>query len=634
MIMRRVVVLLWLFLPAALFAQEVNIPSSGCVWRAGDDPGWAAPVIDESGWMPYSAWQQSPPKPHIWIRCHADLSALRGVARPALQIRLYAAYQLFVNGRLTGSAGNLESGGFSLNLIRNWPVAPEPPGPSTIVLRTTWHYTSEVPFSPYPALQVLGGDLDNLRDHRSAVIVAQSARHLIPALCFCIVGIVGLMVLGLWLNDRSRYELLLLGINCIALPPIYLNYLGISGLIEYPAAVYFILWAIPAFITNICRTVFFFTLAGRRVLWFFWVLIAAATAIHFITAAIPLLAPAQALWLDTLRAHQLGAISQFASVLESTAPFFAFWPWRKLTDRIKPLAALSMIWGATMMVFFFVRFTGAQVLGLPDLQSRWSSVVSDFEAVATLGVLIALLTLLFREQQQTSRERAVLAGEMQAAQQVQRILAPSVLDTAPGIRVAVAFHPIREVGGDFYSCSILPGNRQRILLGDVSGKGAAAAMAAAVLLGAAQGRDTDAPAALLDHLNNVLTKMRLGGFATCLCAELSATGTLTLANAGHLPPYRNGEEMKLEPGLPLGITVDATYGEAEVHLLPGDSLTFISDGVVEAHSASGELFGFERTAAISHRAAEEIASVAQSFGQEDDITVLKLHFAPAESLGG
>ena len=326
------------------------------------------------------------------------------------------------------------------------------------MLPTTWHYTSEVPFSPYPALQVLGGDLDNLRDHRSAVIVAQSARHLIPALCFCIVGIVGLMVLGLWLNDRSRYELLLLGINCIALPPIYLNYLGISGLIEYPAAVYFILWAIPAFITNICRTVFFFTLAGRRVLWFFWVLIAAATAIHFITAAIPLLAPAQALWLDTLQPHQLGAISQFASVLESTAPFFAFWPWRKLTDRIKPLAALSMIWGATMMVFFFVRFTGAQVLGLPDLQSRWSSVVSDFEAVATLGVLIALLTLLFREQQQTSRERAVLAGEMQAAQQVQRILAPSVLDTAPGIRVAVAFHPIREVGGDFFkSCSILRG---------------------------------------------------------------------------------------------------------------------------------------------------------------------------------
>jgi sigma-B regulation protein RsbU (phosphoserine phosphatase) len=632
--MRKVLVLLWLFLPAGLFAEEVNIPLGQCVWRAGDDPAWAAPAIDESGWTPYSAWQQSLSQPHIWIRCHVDLSALQGSAQPSLQIRLYAAYQVFVDGKLIGSAGDLESGGFSMNLIRNWPLPRDFSGPSTIALRSTWRYTSAVPFGPYPALDLLGGNLDNLHDHRSAAIVTRSAPFLIPALCFCIVGIVGLIILGLWFNDRSRYELLLLGINCIALPPIYLNYLGIAGLLDYPAGVYFSLWAVPALATNICRTLFFFALAGRRVPWIFWILIATATAIYFVTAAIPLLPPAQSLWLDGLRAHRFGAVSQLASVLESTAPFFAFWPWRKLSARIKPLAALCMIWGATMMVFFFVRFTGAQLLGLPNLQSRWSNVVADFEAVATLGVLIGLLTLLSREQRQTSRERAVLAGEMQAAQQVQRILAPTVLDTVPGIRLAVAFHPIREVGGDFYSCSILPGNRQRILLGDVSGKGAAAAMTAAVLLGAAQGRDTDAPGALLDHLNGVLTKMRLGGFATCLCAELSAAGTLTLANAGHLPPYRNGEEMKLDPGLPLGITVDATYGEAEVHLLPGDSLTFISDGVVEAHSASGELFGFERTAAISHRAAEEIASVAQSFGQEDDITVLKLHFAPAESLGG
>jgi sigma-B regulation protein RsbU (phosphoserine phosphatase) len=625
--MRRILVLLWLCLPAALCAQEVNIPPGQCVWRVGDDPAWAASTLDESAWLPFSAWQQSPPQPHIWIRCHADLSPLRDASQPALQIRLYAAYQVFVNGELIGSAGNLQSGRFSLDLIRNRPLPHDWAGPSTIALRTTWRYTSAVPFGPYPALSLLVGNLENLRDHRSAVIVTQSARYLLPALCFCIVGIVGLIVLGLWLNDRSRSELLLLGINCIALPPIYLNYLGIAGLLDYPAGLYFMLWALPAFATNICRTLFFFALARRRVPWFIWILIAASTAIHFVTMAIPLLSPAQSLWLDTLRSHQLGAVSQFASVLESTAPFFAFWPWRGLSHRIRPLAALCMMWGATMMVFFFVRFTSAQALGLPDLQSHWSNVVSDFEAVATLGVLIGLLTLLSREQRQTSRERALLAGEMLAAQQVQRILAPSVLDTLPGIRLAAAFHPIREVGGDFYSCCILPGNRQRILVGDVSGKGAAAAMAAAVLLGAAQGRDTCSPAALLDHLNCVLTNMRLGGFATCLCAELSASGTLTLANAGHLSPYRNGEEMKLDPGLPLGITAEAKYSEADLQLSPGDSLTFISDGVVEAHNGSGELFGFDRAAAISHQSAEEIASAAQSFGQEDDITVLKLDFA-------
>jgi len=112
----------------------------------------------------------------------------------------------------------------------------------------------------------------------------------------------------------------------------------------------------------------------------------------------------------------------------------------------------------TMMVFFFVRFTSVHVPGLPDLQTQWSNLISDLEAIATLGVLVALLTLLSREQQQTARERAVLAGELHAAQQVQQLLAPTVLDAISGIGLDVAFLPIREVGGDFYDCSILNRN--------------------------------------------------------------------------------------------------------------------------------------------------------------------------------
>src|SRR5579863_9249714 len=96
-----------------------------------------------------------------------------------------------------------------------------------------------------------------------------------------------------------------------------------------------------------------------------WTLIVLATAIHFVTIAVPLLPPAPALWLDTLRAGPLGAVSQFASVLESSAPFFAFLPWRRLSARMKPIAALCMLWGVTMMIFFFVRFTSVHVSGLP-----------------------------------------------------------------------------------------------------------------------------------------------------------------------------------------------------------------------------------------------------------------------------
>jgi hypothetical protein len=77
------------------------------------------------------------------------------------------------------------------------------------------------------------------------------------------------------------------------------------------------------------------------------------------------------------------------------------------------------------------------------------------------------------------------------------------------------------------------------------------------------------------------------------------------------------------------IIVDAEYTETSLRLTPSDSFAFFSDGVVEAQSPTGELFGFERTALISRKPAQEIADAAQAFGQEDDITVLTLQFAPA-----
>ena len=157
-------------------------------------------------------------------------------------------------------------------------------------------------------------------------------------------------------------------------------------------------------------------------------------------------------------------------------------------------------------------------------------------------------------------------------------------------------------------------------------------MTAAVLLGATQRRESDHPAELLDHLNQVFGDMRLAGFATCFCAEISQEGSFTIANAGHLAPYHNGQEVALESGLPLGISATTEYTEATLPLVRGDRLTFISDGVVEAQNTQGELFGFERTQAISARSAQEIASAAQAHGQQDDITVLTLTFAPVELL--
>ena len=106
-----------------------------------------------------------------------------------------------------------------------------------------------------------------------------------------------------------------------------------------------------------------------------------------------------------------------------------------------------------------------------------------------------------------------------------------------------------------------------------------------------------------------------------------------LANAGHLPPYLNTQEVRLPGGLPLGVVSDVSYDEVRLYLHPGDRMLLMSDGVVEARHGSGELFGFDRVHNLSNQSAFYIADAAKEFGQEDDITVLTIRRL-AEGDGG
>jgi serine phosphatase RsbU (regulator of sigma subunit) len=134
---------------------------------------------------------------------------------------------------------------------------------------------------------------------------------------------------------------------------------------------------------------------------------------------------------------------------------------------------------------------------------------------------------------------------------------------------------------------------------------------------------------MLTMLNRRLLGRSGGHFATCLAAEILPDGTMRIANAGHLPPYRNGKEMELEGSLPLGLSSDAASAAQTFTLQPGDHITFMTDGVVEAMNAANELFGFARAQQISGQPAGSIAQQAQSFGQNDDITVLSVEFMGA-----
>jgi Stage II sporulation protein E (SpoIIE) len=618
--MSKPVLLFLLLWPLPAFAQSiVTVPPQQCVWRAGDNPAWAAPGLDESGWQPSSQWKIPVLEPHLWARCPADLGALRGTAHLAIQISLDGSYQLFVNGVLVGGAGDMRTGFISMNSIRQYPLsaASLQSKPDTIALRITFRFPI---FSTSP-LDIHAGDSEALTWQRASVIQTHNAATPLAEAVFF--SVIGFMLLGLFYYDRSRRELLYLSIVCVIAAVMSAETFCSAMLMNFPAALHPGVEFPGNIVAPVVSVLFFFTLARRRVPRLYWVAVVVVVA-QFTLLGFTMLLPADA------SLHMVGyilAVGRYtqlvviAQLVISVAPFVAFWPYRQISRHMRPLAILCMLYGVAN-IFWFALGATATLLRLPSLFYTWQGGVAGANFFVRTCVLVALLGLLFRDQRRVTEERALLAGEMQAAGEIQRMLAPVKIETAPGLHIDVAFHPMRDVGGDFYSCRILPGNRQRILLGDVSGKGAAAAMTAAVLLGAAQKREDESPAALLQHLNGVLNDMRLGGFATCLCAELTANGTLTVANAGHLAPYRNGEELKLDSAFPLGIEAAAEYAETTLRLTPGETLTFLSDGVVEARNTAGELFGFERTREISNQSAEKIAAAAQRFGQEDDITVL------------
>jgi serine phosphatase RsbU (regulator of sigma subunit) len=247
-------------------------------------------------------------------------------------------------------------------------------------------------------------------------------------------------------------------------------------------------------------------------------------------------------------------------------------------------------------------------------------------------ILLATATLAFyvRDLTEDRREKRRLAAELEAARSVQHVIIPEEIPSIPGFAIKCIYKPAGEVGGDFFQ--ILPiKDGALVVIGDVSGKGLPAAMTVSLLVGAfrTQAEYTQEPGEILAAINQRMLNRSSGGFTTCLVMRIDANGKMTVANAGHIAPYRGGTEIPTENGLPLGLSAETTYAQSTFEMTDGQQLTLVTDGVVEARDKDGTLFGFDRTAAISTQPAEEIARVAQHFGQEDDISVISLTRTPA-----
>jgi hypothetical protein len=289
-----------------------------------------------------------------------------------------------------------------------------------------------------------------------------------------------------------------------------------------------------------------------------------------------------------------------------------------------PVLLQQMAWIADAVLWAALQ-TGRYRISVDWLESTWQRPfpISPFDTIDVM-FLIATLAILVRRFNRTSKQEERFATEFEAARIVQQVIIPEALPTVPGFQIQSVYKPAGQVGGDFFQILATKEGGVLVCIGDVSGKGMPAAMTVSLLVGTVRtlAHYSQSPGEILAAMNQRMLARSRGGFTTCLVLRADPDGTLFVANAGHLAPYRNGEELRIENGLPLGVDSNTTYPESTFHLAERESLTLLTDGVVEARTKSGELFGFERTAALSTEPAEKIAQTAQAFGQDDDITVL------------
>jgi hypothetical protein len=251
-----------------------------------------------------------------------------------------------------------------------------------------------------------------------------------------------------------------------------------------------------------------------------------------------------------------------------------------------------------------------------------------FASIADFVGLLTIVMIIFGRFLRIHHAQERASSELAAARSVQELMIPQEKVKTPGFEVESVYNPAAEVGGDFFHIENTSDGGMLVVIGDVAGKGLKAAMNVSMLVGALRGVDVHSPGRILQSLNKAM--IGSDSFTTCQAAYFGPDGELVMANAGHLPPYLNSQEIAIPGGLPLGVVANLTYDEIRLFLHPGDRVLFLSDGVVEARTPSGELFGFDRVHNLSNQSAFYIADAAKEFGQEDDITVLTVRrLAPA-----
>lgn len=617
----------------------------GGLWEfhLGDNPAWAQPGYDDSKWerllvdAPWGAQGHPSYSGYAWYRRHISILPEPGASG---QYRLLMAdtedaYEVYWNGKLVGQYGKFPPDAYWYYSVfpRSFPIDG---GTGGVLAVRVWKAPLDI-FSPSEVggiyVTPVLGDPDSIDLFEHTITWDKVQQDLFDYSLVLLRVFVALLCVVLW--TRSRKEQLFLWVGVYTITPVGLSILQnlffipfsyeLARCINQPLYVLsnVSLWFLLVWLLRLNES-------PRIVRWTYE--LARATMIIGILDGLVAL-----FWGEATRWMQwMDGILATGILLSELLPFVLIaLGLRRRLDASRWAVAL------TAFLVQLIRTVGdSSALGqrfthwtlyanLIDNNSfQIQGVVFGPEKVTSLALFAAILYAVYRYVLETQARRRVLEQEIQSAREIQQVLIPETLPNLKGYAVTSAYTPAQEVGGDFFQILANPDGTTLVALGDVSGKGLKAAMNVAMIVGVmrAEAATSTSPSVILSALNNCLVGRMQGGFATAVVLRMNPDGQVVFANAGHLPPYLNGKELTLDPSLPLGLIGPMRYGEIAVQLKPGDQLSLYTDGLLEAKSENGELFGFERMHGLFARrpSAEEATQAAIEFGQDDDITVLTL----------
>jgi hypothetical protein len=599
--------------------------------HAGDNPDYARPDFDDSQWArftPATSLKTVFPNDHpetVWYRLHVKVAPDEtGLALSEWNIS--SAFEIYLNGQKiiqNGRVAPFVPYTFDGRLLKRIPDADIASGSLVFAMRvhiSTLDWTG--PFPGYYYTNFTLGQQEALSDHLWMHVIGDNALGWF----YRLVGLgLGVVALALFLAQPRQREYLWIFLMAFTLA------------LQMPLEFYRLFHNLPSAWEYISQPLQIASLVFETLMYFALLRIRFGRWIRILLA----IAAAGMLFSMVGRAKGLGtgldslvALAPEIVLLTCVIPILLIVNFRRGNREagilLVPAVLSSLGIYLTVSIFFLEQvpaFAEAGYrLGQVVYALKWGPVTLSFEDVANCLFVLSLAVVMVVRSTRISRQQALIEGELAAAREVQQVILPERVEAVPGFRIESAYQPAQQVGGDFFQ--ILPGPEGSLLviIGDVAGKGLPAAMLVSVLVGAIRGavEYTSDPAELLANLNERLTGRAGGGFSTALVARIAANGQVALANAGHLPPYLDGDEVELPGALPLGIKPGLRYETIRFVLPAGSRLTLYSDGIVEAQNQRGELFGFDRGRQLSTQPVEAIVEAAREFGQQDDMTVIAI----------